>query len=70
MAEESETDSPYLTAYYWLQFDRYVPVQKREQARNGDGSFDLVPSYLQLDTQARVIRLETFSKVGSLGQHL
>lgn len=49
-------------AYYWLQFDAYTSAP-RDQTANGHGNSSLVPTYLQLDTQARVIRLETFSKV-------
>lgn len=57
-------------AYYFLQFEPYLAPTKSKTA-NGPASesdgqatpLDLIPSYVQLDTQGRVIRLETFSKV-------
>lgn len=57
-------------AYYFLQFEPYLAPTKSKTA-NGHASesvgqatpLDLIPSYIQLDTQGRVIRLETFSKV-------
>ncbi|KAG6919406.1 hypothetical protein DXG01_006289 [Tephrocybe rancida] len=58
--------------YYFLQQATYVPSAERTGAYNtvpeDDVEFlsQLVPSYLKFDRQGRVIRLDTFSKVGHI----
>jgi DNA-binding transcriptional MocR family regulator len=56
--------------YFFLQIGEYVPKSHRkadgEPIQGGDvASFvaSLVPTYLKFDTQGRVIRMDTFSKV-------
>jgi aromatic amino acid aminotransferase I len=50
--------------YYFLQYDDYVPGVAARPCDNPQTYLDkLVPSYLKIDTQGRVIRLDTFSKV-------
>lgn len=54
--------------YYFLQVGEYVPKSKRKAAAADDGDVmgfaqSLIPSFLRLDTQGRVIRMDTFSKV-------
>jgi len=60
--------------YFFLQFGKFAPKSQREAVEHeptglGDGvsSFidSLVPSFLKIDTQGRVIRMDTFSKVSS-----
>jgi len=59
--------------YYFLQEGKYVPKPERvEESAMDDEAFiaSLVPSYLKLDYQGRVIRLDTFSKTVAPGSRL
>ncbi|KAI0247958.1 PLP-dependent transferase [Lactifluus subvellereus] len=63
--------------YFFLQFGEYVPKLQRkaegEPAESEDvASFvlSLVPTYLKIDTQGRVIRMDTFSKTIAPGLRL
>ena len=54
--------------YYFLQAGEYVPKSKRKAAAADDDDVagfvqSLVPTFLRVDTQGRVIRMDTFSKV-------
>ena len=56
--------------YFFLQFREFLPKSRRQAAereRQGDDVSrfidNLVPSFLKIDTQGRVIRMDTFSKV-------
>ncbi|KAJ2666993.1 hypothetical protein IW148_000412 [Coemansia sp. RSA 1199] len=49
--------------YYYLQFEPYVAPGGTERYTNLPGIKNLVPSLLSLDTDGRVIRLDSFSKV-------
>jgi hypothetical protein len=57
--------------YYILQIGEYVAKSERKAAAAADDDDDdvarfvasLIPSYLRIDTQGRVIRMDTFSKV-------
>jgi aromatic amino acid aminotransferase I / 2-aminoadipate transaminase len=57
--------------YYLLQVGEYVPKSKRKAAAAAAADNDdvadfvrsLVPTFLRVDTQGRVIRMDTFSKV-------
>jgi len=60
--------APARTAYYFLQAGEYEPVPKVRAAKQpkkteSDDEFlaSLVPSYLKLDYQGRVVRIDTFS---------
>ena len=60
--------------YFFLQVGEYVPKSERKAAAadNEDDNVarfvaSLIPSYLRIDTQGRVIRMDTFSKVRRLG---
>jgi aromatic amino acid aminotransferase I / 2-aminoadipate transaminase len=59
--------------YFILQLGEYVPKSQRsvecEPTEGEDVArfvASLVPSYLRIDTQGRVLRMDTFSKVASL----
>ena len=60
--------------YFFLQVGEYVPKSKRkERAAKDDNDDDitrfvtsLIPTFLRIDTQGRVIRMDTFSKVKSI----
>ncbi|KAJ3768951.1 pyridoxal phosphate-dependent transferase [Lentinula raphanica] len=60
--------------YYFLQQGEYVPKADRvTDAANGDDEVfiaSLAPSYLKVDYQGRVIRLDTFSKTVCPGSRL
>ncbi|KZV68120.1 PLP-dependent transferase [Peniophora sp. CONT] len=61
--------------YYFLQMDEYAPKAARTesaQASQDNESFlaSLAPSFLAIDTQGRVIRLDTFSKTVAPGVRL
>ncbi|KAJ1953456.1 hypothetical protein EC988_002986 [Linderina pennispora] len=53
--------------YYYLQFAPYIPAEQvqdqEDRYRDLPGLKTLVPSLLSLDTEGRVIRLDSFSKV-------
>ena len=59
--------------YYFLQIGEYVSKSKRKPAADDDDDDDddnaalfvrsLIPTFLRIDTQGRVIRMDTFSKV-------
>ena len=56
--------------YFFLQFGEYVPKSQRKAEGEPAESEDvanfvasLVPTYLKVDTQGRVIRMDTFSMV-------
>ena len=57
--------------YYFLQLGEFVPKSRRKVAEREPPAEEevshfidsLVPSFLRIDTQGRVIRLDTFSKV-------
>jgi hypothetical protein len=56
--------------YFFLQIGEYVPKSKRKAEYDPAEGEDvarfvgsLVPTYLRIDTQGRVIRMDTFSKV-------
>ena len=60
--------------YYFIQVGEYVPKSKRKAAaaaadEDGDDVSrfvqSLIPTFLRVDTQGRVIRMDTFSKVRS-----
>jgi hypothetical protein len=53
---------PYI-AYYWLQLPPYHSPEDRLQLNGSATPAELVPPFLACDTEGRVIRLETFSKV-------
>ena len=60
--------------YFFLQVGEYVPKSKcKERAAKDDNDDDitrfvtsLIPTFLRIDTQGRVIRMDTFSKVKSI----
>ncbi|CAL1700165.1 unnamed protein product [Somion occarium] len=60
--------------YYFLQEGQYKPKSERssQSAHKDPGDFiaNLVPSYLKVDYQGRVIRLDTFSKTIAPGSRL
>ncbi|KII84829.1 hypothetical protein PLICRDRAFT_167201 [Plicaturopsis crispa FD-325 SS-3] len=59
--------------YYFLQLPAYAPPASRKQESQQDEQAllaSLVPSFLNLDYQGRVIRLETFSKTLGPGNRL
>ncbi len=56
--------------YYFLQVGEHVPKSKCKEAATDDDDDDiarfiasLIPTFLRIDTQGRVIRMDTFSKV-------
>ena len=59
--------------YFFLQVGEFVPRSQREAAEHEPPAGEevshfidsLVPSFLRVDTQGRVIRMDTFSKVRS-----
>ncbi len=52
--------------YYFLQYDEYVPGKPAGPCESVDSYLEkLVPSYLEMDVDGRVIRLDTFSKVST-----
>ena len=63
--------------YYFLQLGEFVPKSRREVAEREPPAEEevshfidsLVPSFLRIDTQGRVIRLDTFSKVRRSSLH-
>jgi len=62
--------------YYFLQVGEFVPKSQRKEAAAAAGDdvgrfvASLVPSFLRIDTQGRVIRLDTFSKTIAPGVRL
>lgn len=57
--------------YYFLQYDDYIQNRPAAPCQNSQEYLDkLVPSYLSMDRQGRVIRLETFSKTLAPGCRL
>jgi len=63
--------------YYFLQLGEFVPKSQRKAEREPAAGEDtarfvasLVPSFLRIDTQGRVIRLDTFSKTIAPGVRL
>ncbi|KAI9464294.1 PLP-dependent transferase [Russula earlei] len=63
--------------YYFLQVGEFVPKSLRKAERESAAGEDiarfiasLVPTYLRVDTQGRVIRLDTFSKTIAPGVRL
>ncbi|KAI0310919.1 PLP-dependent transferase [Amylostereum chailletii] len=60
--------------YYFLQCGAYEPKEVRGQAKAGDGieAFlsSLEPSFLSVDVEGRVIRIDTFSKTIAPGARL
>ncbi|KAI0278621.1 pyridoxal phosphate-dependent transferase [Russula aff. rugulosa BPL654] len=61
--------------YYFLQAGEYVPKSKRKAAVADDDDVagfvrSLVPTFLRVDTQGRVIRMDTFSKTIAPGIRL
>ncbi|KAI0041417.1 PLP-dependent transferase [Auriscalpium vulgare] len=59
--------------YFFLQAGTYLPKASRAASSRGDSAdwlHSLVPSYLKVDRQGRVIRLDTFSKTIAPGVRL
>ncbi|KAF9247270.1 pyridoxal phosphate-dependent transferase [Melanogaster broomeanus] len=59
--------------YYFLQMSNYIPKHKRSPERAGDAKHflaSLSPSFLKIDSEGRVIRLDTFSKTIAPGSRL
>ncbi|KAF5101887.1 hypothetical protein D0Z03_000506 [Geotrichum reessii] len=58
--------------YYFLQMDKYVDKSDRHPDNLDNHSFlkTLVASYLSIDTEGRVVRLDSFSKVLAPGSRL
>ncbi|KAJ1969733.1 hypothetical protein IWQ62_000435 [Dispira parvispora] len=51
--------------YYYMQYASYHPPQERQsnETDRQPGLNNLIPSFLSLDTDGRVIRMDTFSKI-------
>lgn len=60
--------------YYFLQLDPYVAPEKRgsstKSLTNSEFLESMVPSFLNFDTEGRVVRLDSFSKVLAPGSRL
>lgn len=61
--------------YYFLQMDPYVPASQASAKASGPETIDeflgsLIPSLLSMDTDGRVLRLDSFSKVIVPGSRL
>ncbi|KAF2403945.1 PLP-dependent transferase [Trichodelitschia bisporula] len=59
--------------YYYLQMDGYVPgMAATEEAKPSHESFlaSLIPSFLRIDTDGRVLRMDSFSKVLTPGARI
>jgi len=56
--------------YYWLQMPSYQLPSRRDLNEQSASATELVPPFIQLDTEGRVIRLDTFSKTISPGSRL